>query len=194
MGKGPYDYPLHQKYQFVTKGWISRKIVEIIKQSFQWMLVLYIRFEKRRRKIQLPESMIGSIVSVGFFSPLLYIMTQFKISCQITLDSLKYSVAYVKTSLHTAGRKWEEHLCQSSLQTLYFLSHIFFPSLSHPPPFSLPIAGKNCINNKKATELSFMHHSEIVLMQIGLSCFCFSFVTIFSNKPDKSNRSWKASV
>lgn len=59
------------------------------------------------------------------------------------------------------------------------LSQIFFP-------FSLPIAGNNCINHRRAIKLSFMNPSEVVFMQILFSCFSFSFERIFSRKPDKS--------
>lgn len=52
-------------------------------------------------------------------------------------------------------------------------------SFSFPPPPA--IADNDCISDRKAIKLNLMHNNEVVLMQIGLSCFSFSFVTIFSN-------------
>lgn len=51
-------------------------------------------------------------------------------------------------------------------------------SFSFPPP---PAIADDCISDRKAIKLNLMHNNEVVLMQIGLSCFSFSFVTIFSN-------------
>lgn len=45
IGKGPNDSPFHQKYKFIRKGWISRKAADYIKQTFQGMLKLWLRFE-----------------------------------------------------------------------------------------------------------------------------------------------------
>lgn len=53
-------------------------------------------------------------------------------------------------------------------------------------PFSLPIAGNNCIHHRRAIKLSFMNPSEVDFMQIWFSCFSFSYERVFSMKPDKS--------
>lgn len=61
-------------------------------------------------------------------------------------------------------------------------------SLSLSPFSPFPLLYNNCINNRKAIKLSFLHSNKVVLMQIGLSGFGFSMVTNYGNKLYKSNR------
>lgn len=88
-------------------------------------------------------------------------MTQFKFSCQITLDSLKYSVVLDENKSSHSRKKVRRAFMPVKLTDIVLSLARFLPPFSHPLPFFLLIAGNNCINNRKTVELDFMHHDEV---------------------------------